>query len=96
MILHSILSKTWQGIPSNGSWIAQWSGLEVEAVAGLLASGLLAIIGVWKESQGAAVWTFKRPKVWTAVALAGTIAEVVLLALTVDFRSTRMLPSIIS
>ena len=59
-------------------------------MAGLLASGLLAIIGVWKESQGAVVWTLKRPKVWTAVAFVGTVAEVVLLALTVEFRSKRM------
>ncbi|KAL5528172.1 HMT1 [Sanghuangporus sanghuang] len=87
LILHSVLSKTWQGTPSHGPWIAQWSGLEVEAVGGLLASGLLVILGVWKESQGVAVWTLKRPKAWTALALVGTIAEVVLLALTVDFRS---------
>ncbi|KAL5484932.1 HMT1 [Sanghuangporus weigelae] len=87
LVLHSVLSKTWQGTPSHGPWIAQWSGLEVEAVGGLLASGLLVILGVWKESQGVAVWTLKRPKAWTALALVGTIVEVVLLALTVDFRS---------
>lgn len=87
-----MLSKTWQGTPPHGPWIAQWSGLEVEAVGGLLASGLLVIFGVWKESQGAPVWTMKRPKAWTALALVGTIAEVVLLALTVDFRSRRMSP----
>ncbi|KAL5524042.1 hypothetical protein ACEPAG_8215 [Sanghuangporus baumii] len=87
LVLHSVLSKTWQGTPSHGSWIAQWSGLEVEAIGGLLASGLLVILGVWKESQGVAVWTLKRPKAWTALAIVGTIAEIVLLALTVDFRS---------
>ncbi|EJD03189.1 uncharacterized protein FOMMEDRAFT_108336 [Fomitiporia mediterranea MF3/22] len=87
LVLHSVLSKTWQGTPSHGSWIAQWSGLEVETIGGLLASGLLVILGVWKETKGAAVWTMKRPKFWTALALVGTIVEVVLLVLTVEFRS---------
>lgn len=89
LVLHSILTKTWQGTPAHEGWAAQWSGLEVEVLGGLLASGLLAILGVWKELRGAAVWTHKTPKLWTVVAFIGTIAEVVLLFLSVQFSSKR-------
>lgn len=88
LVLHSVLSKHWQGTPSAGHWWrSQWSGIEVEAVAGLLASGLLAIIGVWKESQGVPVWSMKRPKFWAATAIVGTVVEVALIFSTVDFRA---------
>ena len=87
LVLHSVLSKHWQGTPGTGHWWrSQWSGIEVEAVAGLLAAGLLAIFGVWKESQGVTVWTMRRPKVWTATAVVGTIIEIALIFITVDFR----------
>jgi hypothetical protein len=81
LILHSVLSKTWQGTPSENWWKGLWSGLEVEALAGLLAAGLLAVISVWKEVQGVPVWLKLRPRIWSVVALAGTIAEVALLGL---------------
>ncbi|KAH8119171.1 hypothetical protein DFH11DRAFT_1780939 [Phellopilus nigrolimitatus] len=86
LVLHSVLSKTWQGTPSHDWRRAQWSGLDFEAVVGLLASGFLAVLGVWKESQGVAVWTKKRPKFWAVLALVGTIIEVVLIASSVEFR----------
>lgn len=86
LILHSVLTKTWQGTPSHTWWAAQWSGLEIDVLGGLLASGLLAIFGVWKETKGVAVWTSKTPKLWAVTAFVGTIAEVVLLFLSVQFR----------
>ncbi|KAI5123873.1 hypothetical protein M0805_005690 [Coniferiporia weirii] len=87
LVLHSVLTKTWQGTPPHDWWHSQWGGLEIEAVGGLLAAGLLAILGVWKESQGVAVWTMKRPRFWTALAIVGTIVEVALIASSVDFYS---------
>ena len=91
LVLHSVLTKTWQGIPQHGPWIAQWSGLEVEVIAGLLASGLLAILGVWKESQGITIWTMSSPKLWAALAVIGTIVEVTLIAATVVITGKRAL-----
>ncbi len=89
LVLHSILTKTWQGIPSQGSWIAQWSGLEVEALVGLLASALLAIFGLWKETKGVKVWEKRRVRLWALVAVAGTLVEVVLTCMSVDFLRKR-------
>ncbi|TDL26049.1 hypothetical protein BD410DRAFT_764367 [Rickenella mellea] len=85
LILHSLISKTWQGTPEHGWWIAQWGGLEVETLLGLLASGLLAIIGVWKEVERIPVWIKRRVKLWAGIAVDATALEVVLLGLTVDF-----------
>ena len=93
LILHSVLTKTWQGTPSQSWGAAQCSGLEIEVLGGLLASGLLAIIGVWKETRGVAVWTLKTPRFWTFTALVGTVAEVVLLFLCVQFRRKRTFTS---
>lgn len=91
LIVHSVITKTWQGTPDNEDWWnTQWSGLEVESLGGLLASGLLAIVGQWKESQGVDVWLKKRVRFWTFVALASAIAEICLLPFTVDFLRKRM------
>lgn len=80
LILHSVLSRQWQGTPSY-----LWSGLEVEALGGLLATGLLAIIGTVKEMSGVDVWSTKRPKFWAVIAVAGTLVEVILLGLSLRF-----------
>lgn len=85
LVLHSALSKTWQGTPAHDWWRTQWSGLDIESIVGLLASGLLAVLGVWKETQGVTVWTSRQPKIWALLALLGTVIEVVLLASTVNF-----------
>lgn len=85
LIVHSVVSKTWQGIPEHGQWWrSEWAGLEIECVTGLLASGLLAIIGLWKEHQNVAVWTTWRPKFWTIVALIGLNIEILLVFSTAD------------
>lgn len=85
LVLHSILSKTWQGTPAHDWWRTQWSGLDIEAIVGLLATGSLAVLGVWKETQGVTVWTKRQPKIWALLALSGTIVEVALVASTVNF-----------
>lgn len=85
LIVHSVVSRTWQGIPEHGPWWqSQWSGLEIEAVTGLLASGLLAIIGLWKDHQNVAVWTTWRPKLWTGIAVTGSGFELSLAFSTAD------------
>lgn len=85
LLIHSVISKTWQGIPDHGHlWQSQWSGLEVESVSGLLASGLLASIGLWKDHHKAPIWTTWRPKFWTIVALIGSITELSLVVSTAD------------
>jgi len=85
LVLHSVLSKSWQGTPTVHWWDSQWSGLEVEAVFGLLSSALLAIVGSWKEAAGFPVWALKRPKAWAFIAAVGGILEVSLLFSTVRF-----------
>ena len=80
LIVHSVLSKHWQGTPPTTEWWKSlWSGIEVATVGGLLAAGLLAVFGVWKEMQGVAVWLVRRPRVWAGIALVGSFAEVGLL-----------------
>ncbi|KLO14578.1 hypothetical protein SCHPADRAFT_914776 [Schizopora paradoxa] len=87
LILHSVLSKSWQGTPGSNWWASQWSGLEVETLFGLLSSALLAILGSWKEAVGLPVWTMKRPKAWAFIAAVGGVVEVSLLFSTVHFAS---------
>lgn len=89
LVLHSVLSKTWQGTPRWHWSHSEWSGLEVEAIFGLLSAGLLAAIGSWKESKDVPVWTLKRPRFWTSLATIGTSIEIALLAFTVDFLQKR-------
>ena len=89
LVLHSILTKTWQGTPRHNWWRSQWSGLDIEAVLGLLASSLLAILGIWKESQGVTVWILRRPRVWALTAVLGTILEVAFLLSTLSFTQKR-------
>lgn len=90
LVLHSVLTKTWQGIPSRGSWIAQWSGLEIEAVDGLLACAFLAMLALWKETQRVNVWLKKRARTWALIATASTAIEVILTCMSVDFLRKRM------
>lgn len=90
LVIHSVISKNWQGTPKNNWWDSQWSGLEFETIVGLLASSLFAILALWKEAQGVAVWSLKLPKVWAALAVIGSIVEVALIASTVDFLNKRM------
>lgn len=76
LVLHSVISKTWQGTPEHGLWWrTQQSGLDVESVVGLLASGLLATLGLWKDHQNVVVWTTWRPILWTIMALVGSLIE---------------------
>ena len=81
LILHSVITKTWQGTPDfelgsgSGLWNSKWSGLDIEDVVGLFASSLLSCVGIWKEYQKTAVWTTWRPKLWTIMALIGSSIE---------------------
>lgn len=77
LIVHSVISKIWQGTPNLGLslWRSKWSGLDIEAVIGLFSSTLLSSVAVWKEYHKIAVWTTWRPKLWAIVALAGSSIE---------------------
>ena len=60
-----------------------FTGLEVNAVVGLVAFAGLAALGAWKEVRGVDVWSLKRHKYAIFAALALDIAQVVLLALAI-------------
>ena len=60
-----------------------FTGIDVHAVAGLVAFSGLAALGAWKEVRGVDVWSMKRFKVSIFRALALDIAQVVRLALAI-------------
>lgn len=78
VVLRAVLWKTWEG------WDKNWTGIEVSDVLGLVAFGLAIVLGVWKDAQGAPVWTSKRMKVFAAVGLLYAATEVGLLGAVVS------------
>ena len=71
--MYAVVRKDWPA----------FTGLEVNAVIGLLAFSGLAALGAWKEVRGVDVWSLNRFKVGVLAALALDIAQVVLLALAI-------------
>ena len=72
-VVYAVVRKDWPA----------FTGLEVNAVIGLLAFSGLAALGAWKEVRGVDVWSLNRFKIGVLAALALDIAQVVLLALAI-------------
>jgi hypothetical protein len=62
-------------------WVKD-TGIEANAIIGLVAFGGLAAAGAWKDIQGVEVWFLRRIKVSIAVSLGADIALVVLSGLS--------------
>ncbi|KII92241.1 hypothetical protein PLICRDRAFT_133692 [Plicaturopsis crispa FD-325 SS-3] len=67
-VIYAVLNKTWP----------YRTGIEVNAIAGIVAFSGLAILGAWKDVQGVQVWTLRRIKTAIGVSLILDIAHVVL------------------
>ena len=70
-VFYAVLEKVW---PQN-------TGIEVNAILGIVAFSGLAAIGAWKDVHGVQVWSLKRIRAVVAFALVLDIAHVVLLGL---------------
>uniref|UniRef100_A0A0W0EYS8 Putative mitochondrial half-size ABC transporter n=1 Tax=Moniliophthora roreri TaxID=221103 RepID=A0A0W0EYS8_MONRR len=70
-VIFAVIRKEW---PSH-------SGIEINAVLGLIAFSGLAALGSWKEIRGHDIWSLRRVKFAVALSAAVDIALVVLLAL---------------
>ena len=69
-VIYAVLRKVWP----------HYTGLEINAVLGLLAYAGLAAIGAWKDVQGVDVWSLSRLKLSILVAFALDLTQVVLSA----------------
>jgi hypothetical protein len=74
-VVYAVLNKVW---PQN-------TGIEINAIVGIIAFSGLAVFGTWKDVHGVPVWSLKRVKAVIAIALLLDIAYVVLLGLTTKF-----------
>lgn len=75
-VVYAVLNKFW---PQN-------TGIEVNAIVGIVAFSGLAALGSWKDVLGVQVWSLKRIKASIASALLLDIAIVVLTGFTTPFR----------
>ncbi|OSD01299.1 hypothetical protein PYCCODRAFT_1452858 [Trametes coccinea BRFM310] len=72
-VVWAVIRKTWPAL----------TGLEVNAIVGLVAFAGLAALGGWKEVRGVDVWSLARFKHAIVFSLGLDIAQVVLLALAI-------------
>ncbi|KAJ7209547.1 mitochondrial half-size ABC transporter [Mycena pura] len=78
-VAFAVIDKSW---PQN-------TGIEYNAVLGLVAFAGLAALGAWKDIRGVDVWSMKRIKFTVAISSALDLALVVLLAKTIRFGGSR-------
>ena len=74
-MVYAVLNRIW---PQN-------TGIEINAIVGIIAYSGLAAFGTWKDVHGVTVWTLRRVKAVIAFALLLDIAHVVLLGLLTPF-----------
>lgn len=74
-MVFAVFDKAW---PRN-------TGIEINAIAGIIAFSGLAAFGAWKDIHGVPVWSLRRIKLAITFALLLDIAEVVLLGFTSEF-----------
>jgi len=76
LVLYAVLTKSW---PQN-------TGIEINAIVGIVAYSGLAAFGTWKDVHDVPVWSLKRVKTAIAIALLLDIAQVVILGLLTTLR----------
>ncbi|KAJ6603106.1 hypothetical protein B0H10DRAFT_1957867 [Mycena sp. CBHHK59/15] len=81
-VVYAVIDKTWP----------QESGIEFNAVIGLVAFAGLAALGAWKDIRGVDVWSMKRIKLSVATASALDLAIVILMAKSVQFNGGSRFP----
>jgi hypothetical protein len=74
-VVYAVLTKSW---PQN-------TGIEINAIVGIVAYSGLAAFGTWKDVHDVPVWSLKRVKIAIAIALLLDIVHVVLLGLLTTF-----------
>src|SRR5882724_3232808 len=72
-VLFVVLKKTW----------AHRTGIEINAVVGLVAFAGLAALGAWKDLNGVDVWSLKRVKSSIFLSLVLDIAQVVIFGIRI-------------
>lgn len=75
LLIYAVIDKTWP----------QSTGIEYNAVLGLVAFAGLASLGAYKDIRGVDVWSMKRIKLAIATSSAIDLALVVLIAKTIRF-----------
>ncbi|KAJ7128881.1 mitochondrial half-size ABC transporter [Mycena crocata] len=81
-VAYAVIDKTW---PQN-------TGIEYNAVIGLVAFAGIAALGAWKDIRGVDVWAMKRIKLAVATSSAIDLALVVLIAKTIRFNGGSRFP----
>ena len=78
VVARAVLTGVWEGSS------AHWRCIEIADVLGLVAFAGLAALGTWKDVNGVEVWTRSRVKVFAIFATVVDIAQIVLIALSVN------------
>lgn len=73
-VIYAVVNKEWPA----------YTGIDINALLGLVAYAGLAAYGTWKDIHGVDVWSLKRVKAALASALAIDTSLVVLLALSIQ------------
>ncbi|KAJ7124919.1 hypothetical protein C8R44DRAFT_781809 [Mycena epipterygia] len=82
LLIYAVIDKTWP----------QSTGIEYNAVLGLVAFAGLASLGAYKDIRGVDVWSMKRIKLAIATSSAIDLALVVLIAKTIRFNGGSRFP----